>query len=62
MMHLPSSIQWNIVQVTVFWEKVLSEPERQRLAENVAGHLKDAQPFLQKRTVSRIWYVAPLPS
>ncbi|XP_039254419.1 catalase-like [Styela clava] len=41
----------NYSQVTNFWSKVLSEPERQRLAENIAGHLKDAQGFLQERTV-----------
>ena len=30
---------------------MLNEQERQRLAENIGNHLKDAQPFLQKRTV-----------
>lgn len=41
----------NYSQVTTFWLKVLTKAERQRLVENIAGHLKDAQPFLQKRTV-----------
>ena len=37
----------NFTQVATFWEKVLSEQERERLVQNIAGHLKSAQPFLQ---------------
>jgi len=41
----------NFTQVTTFWQDVLSEEERQRLVANIAGHLKNAQPFLQDRAV-----------
>ena len=37
----------NFSQVTTFWTKVLNEPARARLVENIAGHLKNAQPFIQ---------------
>jgi catalase len=30
---------------------VLSKDERERLTENIAGHMKDAQEFIQKRAV-----------
>ena len=38
--------------MTVFWEKTLREDARDRLVNNIAGHLKDAKEFLQKRAVS----------
>jgi len=41
----------NFEQVGIFYRKVLNESERTRLVENIAGHLKDAQPFIQKRAV-----------
>lgn len=41
----------NYSQVTTFWTKVLTPESRQNLCENIAGHLKDAQPFLQKRAI-----------
>ncbi|XP_067946894.1 catalase-like isoform X2 [Watersipora subatra] len=41
----------NYSQVTVFWEKVLNEESRRNLCENIAGHLKDAQAFIQKRAI-----------
>jgi len=41
----------NFSQVGTFWRKVLTEDERTRLAENLAKHLKDAQEFIQKRTI-----------
>lgn len=31
---------------------MLNEEERKRLCENIAGHLKDAQLFIQKKAVS----------
>ena len=43
---------FSFVQVTNFWTKVLSEEEKTRLVENIAGHLKDATEFIQKRAVS----------
>lgn len=39
-------------QVRTFYRKVLNEEERKRLCENIAGHLKDAQLFIQKKAVS----------
>lgn len=41
----------NFTQVGNFWRQVLSATEREELAQNIAGHLKDAQEFLQKRAV-----------
>ena len=40
------------LQVTNFWNNVLNEAEKTRLVNNIAGHLKDAKEFLQKRAVS----------
>nr|KAG5702811.1 hypothetical protein BaRGS_001893 [Batillaria attramentaria] len=42
----------NFSQVGLFWNKVLKPEERTRLIENIAGHLKDAQEFIQQRAVS----------
>eukprot|EP00118_Oscarella_pearsei_P026473 m.309963 g.309963 ORF g.309963 m.309963 type:complete len:507 (+) comp48769_c0_seq1:38-1558(+) len=41
----------NFTQAGTFWTKVLNEEERQRLVENIAGHLKDAKDFIQARAV-----------
>ncbi|XP_002738841.1 catalase, partial [Saccoglossus kowalevskii] len=41
----------NFTQVGSFWRNVLSEYDRTHLINNIAGHLKDAQEFLQKRAV-----------
>lgn len=41
----------NYTQVGIFWREVLTEPEKQRLIENMSGHLKDAQEFIQQRVV-----------
>jgi hypothetical protein len=38
--------------VTTFYNKVLNDEERARLVSNIAGHLKDAKDFIQKRAVS----------
>lgn len=38
-------------QVGTFYRKVLTEEEKIRLCRNIAGHLKDAQEFIQKRAV-----------
>ena len=37
----------NFTQCGTFWSKVLNEEERERLVQNIAGHLKGAQTFLQ---------------
>ena len=39
------------LQVGIFWREVLKEDERERLVQNIAGHMKDAQEFIQKRAV-----------
>lgn len=41
----------NFTQPGLFWRKVLKEDERQRLVDNIAGHLKNAQKFIQDRAV-----------
>ena len=35
----------------------MNEAEKTRLVNNIAGHLKDAKEFLQKRAVSILTYV-----
>jgi catalase len=49
----------NYSQVTDFWRKVLTEDERSRLVENIAGHLKNCQEFIQKRTIQIFSLVDP---
>ncbi|KAM4723174.1 catalase-like [Rhinophrynus dorsalis] len=49
----------NVSQVRDFYTKVLTEEQRQRLCENIAGHLKDAQLFIQKRAVKNFSDVHP---
>ena len=41
-----------VLQVRTFFTEVLNEEERQRLCQNMAGALKGAQVFIQKRWVS----------
>jgi len=41
----------NFTQVGNFYRKVLKPEERERLVKNIAGHLKDAADFIQKRAV-----------
>ena len=38
-------------QVGTFYRDVLSEEERTRLVENIAGHIKDAAEFIQEKAV-----------
>ncbi|XP_041965001.1 catalase [Alosa sapidissima] len=47
----------NVTQVRAFYTEVLSGPERQRLCENMAGALKGAQLFIQKRMVQNLMAV-----
>ncbi|XP_075694120.1 catalase [Rhinoderma darwinii] len=54
-----SSDDDNVTQVRNFYNKVLSEEERLRLVENIAGHLKGAQLFIQKRAVKNFCDVDP---
>nr|AKG51681.1 catalase [Oryzias sinensis] len=49
----------NVTQVRTFFTKVLNEDERQRLCQNMAGSLKEAQLFIQKRMVENLKAVHP---
>ncbi|XP_060620894.2 catalase-like [Anolis sagrei] len=49
----------NVSQVRVFYTKVLTEEERERLCENIARLLKDAQLFIQERAVKNFTDVHP---
>jgi len=49
----------NFTQVNTFYNKVLKPEERQRLVENIAGHLKNAQEFLQERAIAMFSKVDP---
>ncbi|XP_033941715.1 catalase-like [Pseudochaenichthys georgianus] len=42
------------LQVCTFYTQVLKEEERQRLCQNMAGALKGAQLFIQKRQVENL--------
>ena len=46
----------NFTQAGVFWSKVLNEAERTRLVKNIAGHMINAQQFIQKRAVRDVTY------
>lgn len=54
-----SSAEGNVSQVRIFYKKTLNEAERQRLCENIASHLKEAQIFIQKRAVKNFRAVDP---
>ncbi|XP_056383685.1 catalase-like isoform X2 [Hyla sarda] len=54
-----SSAEDNVSQVRVFYKKTLNKEERQRLCENIAMHLKDAQIFIQERAVKNFREVHP---
>uniref|UniRef100_A0A2C9JBA3 Catalase core domain-containing protein n=1 Tax=Biomphalaria glabrata TaxID=6526 RepID=A0A2C9JBA3_BIOGL len=49
----------NFTQVGNFWRKVLSTDERTSLVENIVGHLREAQDFIQKRAVQNFSKVDP---
>lgn len=42
----------NFSQATTFWNNTLDEAARKRLVSNIAGHLINAQGFLQERAIS----------
>ncbi|KAK7893146.1 hypothetical protein WMY93_022298 [Mugilogobius chulae] len=54
-----SSDEDNVTQVRAFYTQVLNEEERQRLCQNMAGALKGAQLFIQKRYVETLRAVHP---
>lgn len=49
----------NYTQVGDFWRKVLNPQTRKIQVENIAGHLKDAQEFIQKRAVHNFGLADP---
>jgi catalase len=49
----------NFTQPNVFWNKVLDEGGRQRLVDNISGHLKDAAAFIRERAVKVFTQVDP---
>ena len=48
-----------MLQVTTFWQNVLTEEEKTKLVRNIAGHLKDATDFIQQRVVRNFTQVDP---
>ncbi|XP_076063680.1 catalase isoform X2 [Oratosquilla oratoria] len=52
-----SATEDNFSQCSDFFNKVLNEDERQRLMENIAGHLVNAQDFLQDRAINNFTQV-----
>jgi len=49
----------NFSQVSVFYNKVLTEQGRENLTTNIAEHLSNAAPFIQKRVISNFSKVDP---
>uniref|UniRef100_A0A6M2DT65 Catalase n=1 Tax=Xenopsylla cheopis TaxID=163159 RepID=A0A6M2DT65_XENCH len=49
--RIDSGDEDNFSQPAIFWSKVLTPEERQRLVENIVGHLRNAAPFIQQRAV-----------
>jgi catalase len=49
----------NFSQVTNFWKKVLKPEEKDRLAKNIAGHMKDAKEPIRKRAIANFSKVDP---
>ncbi|XP_065812627.1 catalase-like [Labrus bergylta] len=49
----------NVAQVRTFYTEVLNEEERERLCSNMAGALKGAQLFIQKRMIENLKAVHP---
>jgi len=47
----------NFSQVGIYWTKVLDDGAKERLIQNIAGHLKNAQPFIQDRAVKNFTQV-----
>ena len=50
--RVDSGTEDNFSQVTIFWEEVLTAVERQRLVDNIAGHLINASEPVQIRAVN----------
>lgn len=48
----------NFAQPAIFYNKVLDAAARQRLINNIAGHLKNASGFIQERAVKNFAQVS----
>lgn len=48
----------NFSQPTIFWNTVLDDAARKRLVSNIAGHLVNAQPFIQERAIANFTKVS----
>jgi catalase len=44
----------NFTQVGNFFRRILTADERERLTDNIAGHLHQAQPFIRKRVIQNL--------
>jgi len=49
----------NFSQVRNYWTKVLKPQDKDNLVKNIAGHLKDAKEFIQKRAIANFSQVHP---
>lgn len=54
-----SSDEDNFSQVDLFWSGVLTQPERQRLVDNIAGHLRNARADIIQRAIANFAAVNP---
>jgi catalase len=43
----PSEIEDNFSQAGIFFRNILSDPEKERLVDNMGSHLANAQKFIQ---------------
>lgn len=58
-MRYNSTDEDNYTQVCTFYKKVLNEEEQQRLVNNIANHLVNAQEFLQERAIKNFSQACP---
>lgn len=48
----------NFSQPRIFWNNILDDAGKKRLVSNIAGHLINAQPFIQERAISNFSQVS----
>ena len=56
-MHCCLILKYILPQAGIFFREVLTDEQRTRLVENIAGHVKNASPFIQERVVSTLEYI-----
>jgi catalase len=49
----PSEIEDNFSQAGIFFRNVLSDPEKERLVDNMGSHLANAQKFIQVTKITQ---------